>query len=92
MIHSLHGTNVENTIFPLNPSWTELLHFNSFYDNGIQDGRDIQAVLTDRIICQRHVGGFLAYPVWCLVQSAISSLLSNVFCDLRTQVGLILIS
>jgi hypothetical protein len=33
--------------------------------NGSPDGRDVQAGLTDRIICQRHVGGFLvfSYPI-----------------------------
>jgi hypothetical protein len=51
------------TIFPLNLHWTEL-QFSAFCcDNGTPDGRDVQAGLTDRMIYQRHVCGFLVFPV-----------------------------
>jgi hypothetical protein len=31
-------------------------------DNGSPDGRDVQAGLTDRMVYQRHVSGFLVFP------------------------------
>jgi hypothetical protein len=32
-------------------------------DNGSLDGRDVHAGLADRLVYQRHVGGFLVFPV-----------------------------
>jgi hypothetical protein len=51
----------EKQIFPLNLHWTELQFFSC--DDGIQDGRDIQAGLTDQMVYQRYVDRFFVFPV-----------------------------
>jgi hypothetical protein len=61
--HTPHGTNIRKQIFPLNLHWTELQFPDFCCDNGSPDGRDVQAGLTDRMVYQRHVGGFLVFPV-----------------------------
>jgi hypothetical protein len=48
--------------FPFNLNWTELQFFYFCCDNGSPDGRDVQAGMTDRMVYQRHVGGFLVFP------------------------------
>jgi hypothetical protein len=53
----------EKQIFPINLHLTEFQYFYFCCDNGSRDGRDIQAGLTDRMVQQRHVGGFLVFPV-----------------------------
>jgi hypothetical protein len=40
-----------------------VVDFDFCCDNGSPDGRDVQAGLTDRKVYQRHVGGFLVFPV-----------------------------
>jgi hypothetical protein len=56
----------EKQFSPLSLHWTELF-FDFCCDNGSPDGREVQAGLTDRMVCQRHVGAFLVFPargVW----------------------------
>jgi hypothetical protein len=52
----------KETIFTLNLHWEEL--FSDFCcDNGSPDGRGVQEGFIDGMIYQRHVGGFLVFPV-----------------------------
>jgi hypothetical protein len=53
----------EKQIFPLNLHLTGFSFFDFCYDNRGPDERDVQGGLTDRMVQQRHVGGFLVFPV-----------------------------
>jgi hypothetical protein len=50
----------------------ELWFSDFFCDNGSPDGRDVQAGLTDRMIYQRHVGGFLAFQFHSLSEHVLT--------------------
>jgi hypothetical protein len=65
--------------------------FDFCCDNGCPDGRDVQAGLTDQMVCQRCGWILCISCLWFLVQSA-RPLHSNIFCGpLCMHVGLILI-
>jgi hypothetical protein len=49
--------------FPLYLHWMELQFSDFCCDKGIPDRRDAQAGLTDRMVLQRCVDGFLVFPV-----------------------------
>jgi hypothetical protein len=53
----------KNTIFKHNLHGTEMQFSDFCCDNGSPDGTDVRAGLTARMVYQRHVGGFLAFPV-----------------------------
>jgi hypothetical protein len=53
----------EKQISPLILYWTELWFFDFCCDNGSSDGGDVQTGLTDQMVYQRHVVGFLGLPV-----------------------------
>jgi hypothetical protein len=59
----LYGTKTKNKFsYSIYAGWScSFFYFHC--DNGSPDGTDVQAGLTDRIIYQRYVGGFLVFPL-----------------------------
>jgi hypothetical protein len=61
-VQRLYGTNINKSlIFTLSLHWREFQFSDFCSDKRGPDGRDIQARLTDGLVQQRHVGGFLYF-------------------------------
>jgi hypothetical protein len=70
--NSPYSTNTKKTNFHIQSTLGGVVVFYFCCDNGSPDMRDVQAGLTDRIVYQRHVGGFLVFLVcgfWFNLQS-----------------------
>jgi hypothetical protein len=62
---------IQNTNFPIQSTLDGVLVSDLCCNNGGPNGRDVQAGLTDRMVYQRHEGGFLVFPtcgVWFNLQ------------------------
>jgi hypothetical protein len=82
----------KNMIFPLNLHWTELQFFTSAATMEVQMGEISKLGWIIGWSIRDMWGIPCIYYMWCLVQSARPSLLSNIFCGLlHRHIGLILI-
>jgi hypothetical protein len=53
----------KHTNSPTQSTLDGVVGFDFLCDNGRPDGRDVQVGSTDGMVQQRHVGGFLVFPV-----------------------------
>jgi hypothetical protein len=67
--YSLSGTIIKTQFSSIIYTWRRRMYFSDFCcHNESPDGRDVEAGLADRMVYQRHVGGFLIFRV-CAVKT-----------------------